>query len=67
MKKSVKKRLFKEMSMGVNCNPKNASKDRNASDIGLGGVYSHSQTAAALNGKAHGKKKKKSSHKTTLA
>jgi len=39
------------MSMGVNCNPNNASKDRNASDIWLGGVSFHSQTAAVLNGK----------------
>lgn len=46
------KRLVKEMSIGVNCNPKNASKERNASDTGLGGVSSHSQTAAVLNGKA---------------
>lgn len=54
MKKSVqeKKKTFKKKPMGVNCNPKNASKDRNASDIGLGGVCFHSQTAAVLNGKA---------------
>ncbi len=48
----MKKDLLKEMSIGVNCNPKNASKDRNASDIGLCGVSSHSQTAAVPNGKA---------------
>lgn len=50
--KKKKERVFKEMSIGVNCNRKNASKDRNALDIGLGGVCFHSQTAAVLNGKA---------------